>query len=184
MKTLLSLAILTSLTGVAAAETFEQIPSPARPVDGYFALGGVIGAQRAIHLGGALEVGSRVQHSPLFVRAQLAGGDSGLLTEGGSFVQLRGGVEVRGCIARELLCGFTGADLGYQHEKAVTYEYVIDGDLMTTDAHDLLVVPRVGYELGRTVKLRASLELPLYNRLDQRERGYAVAGTFGIGFGF
>jgi hypothetical protein len=122
----------------------------------------------------------RLSNTPLFVRAAVAGGVSG---SEGRWQQARIGVEARGCVAREWVCAFGGVDAGYQHD------HVIDDLLFTdamheTNAHDLLLVPRAGLEVGKQIKLRSSLELPYSIRLDEREQVVGIAATAGLAGSF
>ncbi len=170
----------------ADAGTTESAADEHGPANGYFAVSGLLGAQRATHLGGALDLGIRAKDSAVFAHVMIAGGDSGFFADGGSFKQLRVGAEGRWCAGAGAICAFAGADVGYQNDHPVTHEWILGGDLMETDADDLLLVPRVGTELGRAVKLRTTVETPLYRRVDgdAQESGYGIQMTMGLGFAF
>ena len=122
----------------------------------------------------------------------LAVGSSG---DEGDYQQVRIGYEHRGCVLNDSLCGFGGIDAGYQHDHIAkrafdwgfgdgpTADYVVD-------AHDLLLVPRAGVEVGHDIRARLSLELPFYRRLDMRmdsdrsDGGVGLSVSAGLGYAF
>jgi hypothetical protein len=188
---LVTLALAAASTPALAAPQSADASSPAAdehgPANGYFSVSGLLGAQRATHIGGAIDLGVRAHgDSPVFAHVMVAGGDSGFSADGGSFKQLRVGAEGRWCAGEGIACAFFGADVGYQNDHPVTREWILGGDIMETDADDLLLVPRIGTEFGRAVKLRTTLEMPLYTRIDggAQESGYGIQATTGIGFAF
>lgn len=184
----LSAASTAALGAPARPDSAASEPSAGShgPPNGYLAVSGLLGAQRAMHLGGAIELGVHATDSAVFGHLMIAAGDSGLSAEGGSFKQLRVGTEGRWCTGEGVACAFFGADVGYQNDHPVTREWILDGDIMETDAEDLLLVPRVGTEFGRNVKLRTTVETPLYTRVDggAQESGYGIQLTTGLGFAF
>jgi hypothetical protein len=173
---------LTLAAGAASAESYDATKD-AKPSQGYLGVGASIGVQRAIMGGMTIDGGKRLGHTPLFVRGQMTGGKSGT---DGSFVQLRGGVEARGCLFGSLLCAFGGLDAGYQRDHVID-DQLFDNDPVEIDAHDAVLIPRLGLEAGTKIKLRTALELPLYKRLDKNDdntmdsqAGTGLALTFGI----
>ena len=179
-----------STPALASPLPTADAPEPAAdkhgPANGYFAVSGLLGAQRAMHIGGAIDLGVRAKDSAVFGHVMVAGGDSGFSADGGSFKQLRVGAEGRWCMGEGIACAFVGADVGYQNDHPVTREWILGGDIMETNADDLLLVPRIGTEFGRAVKLRTTLETPLYTRVDggAQESGYGIQMTTGLGFAF
>jgi hypothetical protein len=178
------LAVLAS-TSIASAESLDGTPAaPAK--DGYIGLGVELGDQRALMGGVKLDGGYRLGESPLFARAQITGGKSG---SDGDYQQLRAGVEARGCVIRELFCGFAGVDAGYQHDNMIDQSIWL-GDASDrpspamTEAHDLMAVPRVGIELGTPIRLRAALDVPVTTRLDERENRIGAVLSLGVGYAF
>ena len=184
----LALAVASSTALASPLSTDASTPAADEhgPANGYFAVSGLLGAQRATHIGGAIDLGVRAKDSAVFAHAMVAGGDSGFSAEGGSFKQIRVGAEGRWCAGEGIACAFVGADVGYQNDHPVTREWILGGDIMETNADDLLLVPRIGTEFGRAVKLRTTLEMPLYTRVDggAQESGYGVQATTGIAFAF
>lgn len=184
-KMLVSLTAALSLTLVgraASAESYDATKD-ATPSQGYLGVGGSLGVQRAIMGGMSIDGGKRIGETPLFARGQLTGGKSGT---DGSFVQLRGGVEARGCVLRNLVCAFGGLDAGYQRDHVID-DLIFSNEQTEIDAHDLVVIPRVGLEAGTKIRLRTALELPLYKRLDRNDdnamdsqAGAGLALMFGV----
>lgn len=179
MKALVTLASLFALTSVAAAESYDAT-QPAPKSGAYVSLDTTIMGLRSVHLGGGIGGGMRLKSSPLFVRGAVLGGPE---DASGSFQQVRAGLEGRGCFAREWLCAFGGLDVGYGHEHAITRP-LFSNETMETDAHDFLILPRVGVEAGKVVKLRLALEMPVMERLDEDEdvKGIALTGGLGVAF--
>lgn len=164
-KMLLSLtaAMTLTLAGRAASAESYEVTKDAKPSQGYLGVGGSLGVQRGIMGGMSIDGGKRLGDTPLFVRGQMTGGKSGT---DGSFVQLRAGIEARGCIS--IVCAFGGVDLGYQRDHMIE-DQLFGSDPLEIDAHDLVVIPRVGLEAGTKIKLRTALEVPLYKRLDKND---------------
>jgi hypothetical protein len=193
LRPLLAVASLTMLTATAAAEPSE----PNREDDGvltsngYIVAAGGLGLQRSVQGGVQLEAGKHIAGTHRFVRGQITAGTSG---RDGNFQQVRIGYEHRGCVAHDTLCAFAGLDAGYQHDHVDTRQVMWDGSGSTDDsvvnAHDLIFVPRVGVELGRSVRTRVAVELPFYRRLDSHmdadhsDGGMGLALSFGVGYAF
>lgn len=180
--TLTAALLLTLAARAASAESYDATKA-AKPTQGYLGVGGSLGVQRAIMGGMSIDGGTRMGDTPLFARGQLTGGKSGT---DGSFVQLRGGVEARGCAFRNLVCAFGGIDAGYQRDHVID-DQLFSNEQTEIDAHDLVLIPRAGIEAGTKIRLRTALELPLYKRLDQNDdnamdsqAGAGLALTFGV----
>jgi hypothetical protein len=188
----LSLLALAALTTTAAAETNDMASAPQAGT--YVALGGSLGSQRGFQTGLHLDAGRQIGESPFFMHGSAAYGASG---SDGTFTQLRGGAEARGCVRSNWLCGFAGLDLGYQHDDfrddptplGITTP-VDEPQMEIENAHDLLAVPRVGAELGKHLRLRATLEFPGRVRLNETETsneskiGGGVTAMLGMGYAF
>jgi hypothetical protein len=183
------MALLVGLPAIASAES--DAPPPPPRADHYVSLSVVGGKQRTFQFGAAFDGGLRFRESPLFFRFLITAGQSGRsgngsLGDGGNFQQARVGVELRGCARGngKTICGFFGADAGYQHDHPID-ENNYGETIMETNAHDVLVVPRIGFEAGSVnmpIRIRLAAEVPLSVRLDEREANIGV--TFMPGFGF
>lgn len=189
MRTVLVLSTvlaITSTASIAAAESFEPSPG-SRMKHGYLSLGAEAGNMRTLATGLHVDGGLRLHDLPLFAHAQIGAGATGL---DGSYQHARGGIEARGCVLRELACGFTGIDVGYRHDHVVDhprYAYAPerpDRRMEPFHAHDLLAVPRAGVELGTPIKLRAAVELPLFARVDELATGRGTMFTLDMGVAF
>jgi hypothetical protein len=184
-KMLGSLAAAMTLTlaaRAAAAESYDATQEPT-PSQGYLGVGASLGVQRAIMGGMSIDGGKRIGDTPLFVRGQMTGGKSG---SDGSYVQLRAGVEARGCVFRNLLCAFGGVDTGYQRDHVIDAA-IFSNETTEIDAHDVVMIPRLGVEAGTKIRLRTALELPMYKRLDKNDdntmdsqTGTGLALTLGV----
>lgn len=186
-KSFVALAALVTMTATAAAESYDAT-QPVPPARGYLGVGASAGVQRTIQGGFFVDGGTRISSTPLFVRGQLVGGVSGD-AEGASYTQMRVGIEGRGCIAREVLCAFAGADTGYQRDH-VREDIWFSDSIKSVDAHDVILVPRVGVEAGSKLRARMIVELPMYQQLNatdsmtfaERDVGmtfaFAIAGVF------
>ena len=90
--------------------------------------------------------------------------------------------------ANDWFCGFAGLDVGYQFDHMKSDKFCIKGDSgggcegahMETTAHDFLVVPRAGIEMGKRVKWRTTVELPVSMRLDMKETVTGFVVTTGV----
>lgn len=187
MRFFVGLVAVLASTTVASAESYDATqPSSALPKDGYVGIGVEGGAQRDMLAGIRLDVGVRLGESPVFARAQLAGGDAGVLQDG-HYQQARAGIEGRTCST--WVCAFLGVDAGYHHESITKEPWFClfsceDRETTMHEAHDLVAVPRVGLEVGKSVRARTSLELPLTTRLDEREGHVGVTLSLGLGYTF
>lgn len=192
MNTMLAtLAAVMTMTAIAAAESYD-VTQPTGANETYVIGAGSIGGQRALQLALQLEVGKSIHHSRTFMRGQLTTGMSG---DSGSYMQARVGVERRNCAVRELLCAFGGVDAGYQHDMVSDTPWTFglgDGprERFVVDAHDLVVVPRAGVEMGRHIKTRLAVELPFFRRLDSHmdsdtsDGGMGLTVSLGAGYAF
>jgi hypothetical protein len=190
-KMLLGLAALVTMTSAAAAETYDAT-QPAAPNETYVIGAASLGAQRAIQASVQLEGGKSIHHSRTFMRGQITTGASG---DRGGYMQARVGVERRNCVVRELFCAFGGVDAGYQHDQVddtpMTFSITTQAvESYVVDAHDLVVVPRAGVEMGRHLKTRLAVELPFYRRLDSHmdsdssDGGMGLTVSLGAGYAF
>jgi hypothetical protein len=101
----------------------------------------------------------------------------------GSYQQARAGLEARSCAG--VFCGVVGADAGYQHDSVMYETFCFgNGDCGGTNAHDVLVAPRLGLEIGERTKFRTSIELPLAYRLDAHDDNVGLSINAGIGGSF
>lgn len=194
-KLLAGFAALMTMTATAGAEIFEETYDATQPTTGneiYVVGSGSIGAQRALQAGLQLEGGKSIHHSRTFMRGQLTTGTSG---DSGSYMQARIGVERRNCAVREFFCAFGGLDAGYQHDKVSDTPWTLGlgsgpRERFIVDAHDLVVVPRAGVEMGRHIKTRLAIELPFYRRLDSHmdsdpsDGGMGLTIALGAGYAF
>jgi hypothetical protein len=186
LATLAALATLTVTAATAAAES-DEATKPAKPVKkarGYIGVGAMGGVQRDFVGGVYIDGGKRLGTTPIFLRGQLSAGQSG---GNGSFVQLRGGAETRGCVIREILCGFFGVDTGYQRDNMIAPATMPNVPGKMLSAHDMVLIPRAGAEVGGKIRLRAVVELPLYQRINTgtetwlgANRGSGVVGSLAI----
>lgn len=178
MNTLAALAIVVTLTAAVTSAAAEPnaATQPAQHGRGYLGVGGTIGVHRSLKGGMFVDGGKRLGTSSVFLRGQLTGGSSG--DDAGSFTQMRGGIETRHCTVRGLLCTFAGADLGYQRDHIKNDKEGLG--LMDIDAHDVIFVPRVGLELGTKIRVRSSIEVPFYQRLDASEAHYTDRNGAGL----
>jgi hypothetical protein len=182
MRFMVGLLAVLAVPSIAAAESYDAT-QPSAKSDGYIGLGAEFGGDRSLKGGIKLEGGYRIATTPLFVHGQITGGESGT---DGDYQQVRAGVEARGCVLRELVCGFAGVDAGYQHDNMIDHGwFAFDHDSPEmTEAHDLMAVPRVGIELGAPLRFRIALDLPVMTRLDQRESYVGVAVSAGVAYAF
>jgi hypothetical protein len=182
MRYLPGLVIFVTVVTVASsasAETFDAtVPLPHK--NAYAEVGASFGMQRAFHGGLQVDGGIRLGDTPMFVHALLASGKSG---SDGSYQQARGGIEARACIAQDWLCGFSGVDIGYQHDHVVD-EMLLSTNVYMTSSHDAIAVPRAGVEIGHALKFRVALELPLYQSIDEDQRGVGTEISAGLGYAF
>lgn len=177
----LAALVLLTVTATAAAESYDAT-QPAPLAQGYLGVGASAGVQRSIQGAFFVDGGKRISSTPLFVHGQLVGGVSGD-AEGASYVQMRVGVEGRGCVLRQSLCAFAGADTGYQRDHVREDLWFSDG-IRSVDAHDLILVPRVGVEAGNKIRARMIVELPMYRQLDATDSMELDARGVGMAFAF
>jgi hypothetical protein len=181
------LAATTSLTSSARAESYDATQSYP-PKDGYVGVGVELGGQRALMGGFFLDGGYRLGDTSLFAHGRVTGGASG---SDGDYQQVRAGIEARSCSDSGWVCGFAGVDAGYQHDNMIDAPFFCwSGDNgggcepEMTEAHDLMAVPRVGVEVGRSVRARVAFDALLTTRLDERETRGGAALSVGLGYAF
>ena len=156
--------------------------APAVRSRGYLAAGTMAGVDDIFRFGGTLEGGVRIGDSPLFVHGLVGAGAGGGIYDEGTYLQLRAGVEARTCTRTALLCGFAGADLALTSDS-ITRDADYDHAMHRTTQR-FGVVPRIGGELGRTIKLRASIEAPIYAPTVMDDATVGLAFNLGLGYAF
>ncbi len=179
MKTFAALAVVVTLTGAVTSAAAERnaATQPAQHGKGYLGVGMTLGVHRSFKSGMFVDGAKRMGTSAVFVRGQLTGGSSG--DDTGSFTQMRVGIETRTCTAGRLVCAFAGTDVGYQRDNISNDKEGLG--LMDIDAHDAILVPRAGLEVGTKIRLRTAIEAPLYQRLDASEAHYSDRSGAGLG---
>jgi hypothetical protein len=109
-----------------------------------------------------VDYGQRIDASPAWWHVEAGAGHAAIFSsdEGALMTayQARGGLALRGCIARAV-CTYGGVDLGYEH---------VDAMHGSGSGDEMIAVPRVGVELGNRVRFRPGLETE-----------YGLAGTGG-----
>jgi hypothetical protein len=171
---LLALASVLALGSVAHADDSitASADAPASAATTYVAVGANAGVvDQYLALGGQIEVGRQLPHSPVSLHAAFATGEADELfsTGSGAFQQVRLGADLRGCTASGVLCAFLGTDLGYQHTHWEGEEgsfFAIDdtgsSDTMSVVKDDSRVVGfgRVGLDLGgKHLRWRPGIEV-------------------------
>ncbi len=188
MKTaFLSAFILAALTATAAAES--ETSSALVAEGGSVSVGAEFGRLRNSRAGVAVDGSLRLSDTPLFLHARYAHG----ISDGRSgYDQVRVGLEARACESDRSFCGFVGLDAGYQADHVVNDDICFktetgsgcEGAHMETFARDFLVVPRAGFEVGKHLRWRTSIELPVAMRLDTKQTVIGAAITTGVGYAF
>ncbi|HTR51050.1 MAG TPA: hypothetical protein VMJ10_10120 [Kofleriaceae bacterium] len=174
MKTLVTLATLLVTASIAAAQSSLTEPAPApatastaQPatsapptvdVDRYAQL--VIdygGTQGAMYVAPALAGGVRIGSSPLWWHGMVLASSAKEVDESsstGSTLQVRGGIEARGCFAVNMVCAYAGLDAGLSHTGYT------DSNGMATSSTAPMIVPRGGVDFGGDhVRIGPGLEL-------------------------
>jgi len=169
-KTLLGIAFVVGSTSLVRAQpSLTASTTPETPDRVYVQAGMTAGADDIVGLysGATLEAGYRLNDSPLWVHAMMIGGKGAGIDEpvyDSSMLQLRGGIEARGCLVTAA-CAVMGVDAGIRNEMLMA-EY---DNRRTIDA---IVATRVGLDLGtRHFRFRPGLEM----QLDRT--GWAGAGA-------
>jgi hypothetical protein len=171
---LLAFASIAALGSVAHADdSITATATPAADADAghtYVSVGANTGfVAQYLVLGGQVEVGHQLAHSPVSLHAVVATGEADeLLSSGnGLFEQLRAGADVRGCI-NGALCAFAGTDVGYQHVRWTGDEgtWLLDegSNTMTVTKDDsrLVGIGRVGLDIGGShLRWRPGIEVAL-----------------------
>ncbi len=176
----LAAVTLAALSSTASADVYDAMQPPARS-RGYVSAMTSGGVDSLFRIGGAIEGGVRIGESRLFARGQIGGGRSASFHDAGNYQQVRAGLEGRTCGGRpEALCAFAGADLAFTRDVVVS-----DEDVMDTESHAIGLVPRIGAEIGEKLRLRAAIEVPLYNQLrTARALDYGLAINLGVAYAF
>ncbi len=160
-----------------AAVACVMLSASTASADTYLSTGAGASRDAFVHLGVHVEGGHRIGETILFARGQVSSGMSGNNeeTQRGTFRQARAGLEARDCFTGEWLCGFTGVDVGYGRERLmVPYADATNG---VTHVTGISAVPRVGFDGGSGVRVRVSLEVPVY-------KASVVGGGASMGFGY
>jgi small basic protein len=164
---LLIVALALALPTVAHADEASK--------DRYISTSVIAGADRDLYGGLAAEAGARID-TYVFVRGMVHAGSVITLNDvEADYVQGRVGVELRNCVARGLACGSIGVDLGL-HQRETTEGF------MTERRENLVVAPRVGFDVGGALRLRGSIEL--VQHVGERSSATGAAATLGVGFAF
>jgi hypothetical protein len=161
---------------MAYAEPTPATPPPPASSEadfGYFGLGAQVFISETTYIGPVAEAAIRIQKTPWLVHG-MAG--SGSLTNpfgGGtsSYWAIRAGGEGDTCTAGRHACAFLGLDLAYLVQHVMR-----DRDSMTSTVRGVLVLPRIGVELGNArLRLRAAVE---YNAVSAAGLELAVLFRF------
>ena len=188
------LVMLTVSASVAHAEgepTDEPTGDPGR----YAAVGGITGEDRFEYGGIAGELGVRIPGTVLFGRVMAQAGNTGLakLAGRGTYMEGRGGVEARTCIANGMMCGSLGLDVGihrshFEHadqsgSPGFQKPQGPDVEVSSDERFDSVVwAPRLTLDGGARVRVRGVLELPNHVRSGGSVTGYAVSLGLGVAF--
>lgn len=182
----LAVAILLAARAVAAQPSVDfdnppplpPPPAPQLPVEhGYLGGGFTLGADQFFNVALVAEGAIALPHLPVWIRGQIATGNSGDFEGGGSYHRFAIGIEGRTC-SSAAVCWFGGVDVGYQ-----TQTWREDGpDSMVEDHHGLVIGPRGGLDVGGDAyRLRIGLELFRYdhhsNVSDTEWKGGATIAT-------
>ena len=122
-----ALLLVLALASVASAQPSlaPELPPPPPAVTNSVDAGATFGGTTAGDLYTGLSIGGGHRISHLFwIHAALATVTTPELSTGWSsrgvtsdrFTDVRGGIELRGCVRSERVCGLIGVDVGYRHE--------------------------------------------------------------------
>lgn len=158
-KTLVGFASVIASTSLAHAQPSLVASTDTTPQLSYVQGGVTAGDDDIVGLYGGftLEGGVRLGDSPLWAHAMMITGKGNGIDElvyDSSMLQLRGGIEARGCVV-SAACAVIGVDAGFRHETLMA-EYD------NRRASDAIVAPRVGLDIGtRHFRFRPGLEMQL-----------------------
>lgn len=172
---LFAIAAVTFTTSVATADSYDA-PEPTRVSNVYASVSGLASVDQLFRFGMAAEAGKRMEGTPVFVRGLVGGGDATNWSANGSYWTVRLGLEARGCVARQWVCGFAGVDVGGTHDRMTD-----DNTQMTRERTNPLLVPRVAVQAGQRLHVRAAFELPMS---PSRDQSVGAAASLGVGFAF
>jgi hypothetical protein len=164
------LGLMPSISYAEGTDDLEA--SVARLADRWVAASATASEATFAQVGVALEGGTRVAQSPVFIRAQLAVGDSGAgAYSDGWFARAALGLESRAC--GSFVCAFAGIDAGIEHDTATA----MSTGMERTET-GLRFEPRAGFELGRRVCGRLAVGLPHF------DDDWGVGLSLGVAAGF
>ena len=146
---------LTSLTTVAHAEPSSYVES-----------GLMVGVNNGFIVGTlSASGGVRVGSSDVWIHAAVADGNAAVVEDNGSgtYLQLRGGPELRKCVLNGAVCGIGGVDIGMEH---ATYSEPMglssSAQMVVDDTTHTIAVPHLGFDLGgKHLRYRPSIQLPI-----------------------
>lgn len=169
-------ALATACLVLAAAAAVHADPADTRRYE--LTAGGMAGVtEQLVGIAGTVDGAARVGTSPVWVHVGIAKGVlSGFLDGGqGTMQETRAGAEARGCMLHGAACAEAGVDLGYED---VHFEDPANPSLlMPTDDARAIVVPRVGLDLGGTVRVRPGFEVALADH-----GGFDVDATLAVAY--
>ncbi|HEU0037291.1 MAG TPA: hypothetical protein VFQ53_42060 [Kofleriaceae bacterium] len=184
------MALLTALATTASADpdpSNNEIAKTAElRTDAYVGGGGMLSQDEAVLAGAYGEGGIRIAGSPVFAHVLVQGGTAVHLfaDNGGSFYDLRGGAEARGCIVRGSICGSAGLDLGVHRGTYVTIGEALfetEGQEMSEHFASTLVVPRLAVDYGEAIRFRGMIEAPYYVDTSGQHESH-IGASFSMGF--
>lgn len=191
MKRLLLASTAFALLGAPSAQADSVAPTPGQPVarPGHFvALGAILSAEHEVSGGITGEVLTRIGDSPGFVHGMLHVGSATNLfgRVDGSYQQVRGGAELRGCRVSSKVCRGVGLDVGYHHAAYEVTSGFFGPSTTSSEAYaSAVVVPRLTIDAGHSARFRAALEFPYHHDLTgEHDNRIGVALAVGLGTTF
>jgi hypothetical protein len=186
---MIRLALLASmfLASTARADGESMDPfnrhEPGHEPNSYIAAGlGRVQGGGLVATGPVLEAGTRIT-GLWFARTM---GQAGAITSAnertrGDFVEARVGAEARKCTSGAMVCSSVGVDLGVQRTN-VTHVIVVGGERteLRDGVRSLVASPRVTFDGGGRLRVRAVLELPAHTRSAEPTESSAVARAAGM----
>lgn len=167
-----SLLVATAAHAQPAELTATAAPAPRSTPTGYLETGAMAGGNGdLLTLAATFDAGYHLDRTPLWIHARVATGTGDkLFAEGtGSLLQVRAGIESRGCVFDGMLCAMAGVDLGYQRTTWRGRDeppFVVGNDTGTVTTTEMstiidraIAVPRLGLDIGGAVRVRPSVEL-------------------------
>jgi len=193
----IALLAASSATAYAGAPTPSDAPTSSTRAQAkrYVAISGIETDESSDHRGLALEAALPVGDGAFYVHGVIAVGKSKdasfwieddpttgeprFLNADGWFEQARVGFEARSSDAWVRVFG--GIDLGYQADHRT---YGPAEARMTEYVSSFVTVPRIGFEAGTRVRVRAALEVPLLEHFDGDGPDGVVGASLGLGYAF